>query len=187
MGTNYSKDQLTIMVESSRLFLWTEYARTGCGTIETRGTDYKVWDALPVSAQYNHHHIAKAKMHFRIDFQETREPKSCSLEQRKTSLPRSDDSLLTILAGSHMARTRVTPKAFILKNSSNIFAAIRRSMEQMRRTVSVHLTASRHDFSAIFSRSLGLRYNIAGIIRIFGVVVCTLYSLYIQYHATNIA
>lgn len=41
-------DQLTIMVESSRLFLWTEYARKGCGTISTAGTDYKVWDALPV-------------------------------------------------------------------------------------------------------------------------------------------
>ncbi|KAJ4345468.1 uncharacterized protein N0V89_011599 [Didymosphaeria variabile] len=40
-------DQLTIMVESSRLFLWTEYARTGCGTISTQGTDPKVWDALP--------------------------------------------------------------------------------------------------------------------------------------------
>ena len=43
---NVDLDQLTIMVESSRLFLFTEYARKGCGTIETRGTDYKVWDAL---------------------------------------------------------------------------------------------------------------------------------------------
>jgi homogentisate 1,2-dioxygenase len=42
-------DQLTIMIESSRLFLWTEYARKGCGTISTQGTDYGVWDALPVS------------------------------------------------------------------------------------------------------------------------------------------
>jgi homogentisate 1,2-dioxygenase len=42
-------DQLTIMVESSRLFLWTEYARKGCGVIEEHGTDYKVWEALPVS------------------------------------------------------------------------------------------------------------------------------------------
>ncbi|KAF2730224.1 Homogentisate 1,2-dioxygenase [Polyplosphaeria fusca] len=41
------EDQLTIMIESSRLFLWTEYARKGCGTISTHGTDYKVWDALP--------------------------------------------------------------------------------------------------------------------------------------------
>lgn len=40
-------DQLTIMIESSRLFLFTEYARVGCGTISTQGTDYKVWDALP--------------------------------------------------------------------------------------------------------------------------------------------
>lgn len=37
------------MIESSRLFLFTEYARKGCGTIDTHGTDYKVWDKLPVS------------------------------------------------------------------------------------------------------------------------------------------
>lgn len=36
------------MIESSRLFLWTEYARKGCGVIETHGTNYKVWDNLPV-------------------------------------------------------------------------------------------------------------------------------------------
>ncbi|KAH7068457.1 RmlC-like cupin domain-containing protein [Paraphoma chrysanthemicola] len=40
-------DQLTIMVESSRLFLFTEYARKGCGVIDEHGTDYKVWEALP--------------------------------------------------------------------------------------------------------------------------------------------
>jgi homogentisate 1,2-dioxygenase len=39
------------MIESSRLFLFTEYARKGCGTIETHGTDYKVWEALPVRSQ----------------------------------------------------------------------------------------------------------------------------------------
>lgn len=37
------------MVESSRLFLFTEYARKGCGVIDEHGTDYKVWEALPVS------------------------------------------------------------------------------------------------------------------------------------------
>ena len=37
------------MVETSRLFLWTEWARKDCGVIHTHGTDYKVWDALPVS------------------------------------------------------------------------------------------------------------------------------------------
>lgn len=42
-------DQMTIMVESSRSFLFTEYARTGCGTFKNQGTDPKVWDALPVS------------------------------------------------------------------------------------------------------------------------------------------
>ena len=40
---------MTIMVESSRSFLFTEYARTGCGTFKDQGTDPKAWDALPVS------------------------------------------------------------------------------------------------------------------------------------------
>lgn len=40
---------MTIMVESSRSFLFTEYARGGCGTFHSQGTDPKVWDALPVS------------------------------------------------------------------------------------------------------------------------------------------
>lgn len=35
------------MVETSRTFLWTEYAREECGTINTQGTDPKVWDVLP--------------------------------------------------------------------------------------------------------------------------------------------
>lgn len=43
-----STDQMTIMVESSRSFLFTEYARKGCGTFKNQGTDPKVWDALPV-------------------------------------------------------------------------------------------------------------------------------------------
>jgi len=38
---------MTIMVETSRTFLFTEYARTICGTIHTQGTDPKVWDVLP--------------------------------------------------------------------------------------------------------------------------------------------
>lgn len=41
--------QMTIMVESSRTFLWTEYARGGCGTLHSQGTDPKAWDKLPVS------------------------------------------------------------------------------------------------------------------------------------------
>lgn len=41
-------DQMTIMVESSRSFLFTEYARGGCGTFHNQGTDPKVWDVLPV-------------------------------------------------------------------------------------------------------------------------------------------
>jgi hypothetical protein len=40
---------MTIMIESSRTFLFTEYARTGCGTLHTQGTDPKAWDKLPVS------------------------------------------------------------------------------------------------------------------------------------------
>ncbi|KAH9874017.1 hypothetical protein IAQ61_004645 [Plenodomus lingam] len=40
-------EQLTIMIESSRLFLWTEWARKGCGVIDEHGTNYKVWEALP--------------------------------------------------------------------------------------------------------------------------------------------
>lgn len=42
-------DQLTIMIESSRLFLFTEYARKDCGVMDEHGTDYRVWEALPVS------------------------------------------------------------------------------------------------------------------------------------------
>ena len=38
---------MTIMVETSRTFLWTEWARKGCGCINTSGTDPKVWDRLP--------------------------------------------------------------------------------------------------------------------------------------------
>lgn len=41
---------MTIMVESSRSFLFTEYARGGCGTFKGQGTDPKAWDALPVSS-----------------------------------------------------------------------------------------------------------------------------------------
>jgi hypothetical protein len=46
------------MIESSRLFLFTEYARKGCGTIETHGTDYKVWDALPVGFRTRYPYVA---------------------------------------------------------------------------------------------------------------------------------
>jgi len=46
------KDQMTIMVESSRTFLFTEYARKGCGVLSEIGTDPKVWDRLPVSKAF---------------------------------------------------------------------------------------------------------------------------------------
>lgn len=35
------------MVESSRTFLFTEYARKICGVLHSQGTDYKVWERLP--------------------------------------------------------------------------------------------------------------------------------------------
>lgn len=43
---------MTIMVETSRTFLWTEYARVGCGTLHPQGTDPGVWDKLPVSTVF---------------------------------------------------------------------------------------------------------------------------------------
>lgn len=38
---------MTIMIETSRTFLWTEYARKGCGVLSTQATDSKAWDLLP--------------------------------------------------------------------------------------------------------------------------------------------
>jgi homogentisate 1,2-dioxygenase len=45
--TNSNPDQMTIMIESSRTFLFTEYARKICGVIHTQGTDPKAWNKLP--------------------------------------------------------------------------------------------------------------------------------------------
>jgi hypothetical protein len=66
------------MIESSRLFLFTEYARKGCGVIDEHGTDYKVWEALPVrrNAQYG---VAVKLTPYRIDSRQIREPKNCLL------------------------------------------------------------------------------------------------------------
>ena len=41
------ENQMTIMVESSRNFLFTEYAVSGCGVFKSQGTDPRVWDILP--------------------------------------------------------------------------------------------------------------------------------------------
>ncbi|KAF4495759.1 homogentisate 1,2-dioxygenase [Fusarium agapanthi] len=41
------ENQMTIMVESSRTFLFTEYAREICGVLHKQATDYRVWDNLP--------------------------------------------------------------------------------------------------------------------------------------------
>lgn len=38
---------MTIMVESSRSLLFTEYARSGCGVFKDQGTDPRAWDILP--------------------------------------------------------------------------------------------------------------------------------------------
>lgn len=45
--TDFGADQMTIMVESSRTFLFTEYAREICGVLHKQATDYRVWDNLP--------------------------------------------------------------------------------------------------------------------------------------------
>ncbi|KAF4447931.1 homogentisate 1,2-dioxygenase [Fusarium austroafricanum] len=41
------ENQMTIMVESSRTFLFTEYAREICGVLHKQATDFRVWDNLP--------------------------------------------------------------------------------------------------------------------------------------------
>ncbi|KAN0089096.1 homogentisate 1,2-dioxygenase [Hyaloscypha variabilis] len=41
------EEQMTIMVESSRTFLWTAYARGGCGCLSEEATDPRAWDKLP--------------------------------------------------------------------------------------------------------------------------------------------
>ena len=38
---------MTIMVESGRTFLFTEYARTICGVMSKQSTDPSVWNKLP--------------------------------------------------------------------------------------------------------------------------------------------
>lgn len=99
------------MVESSRLFLWTEYARKGCGVIEEHGTDYKVWEALPVS------HSPLAFFQILIDYRtgspQTNELKNFSHASRKTKSPRSKEWLPTTLVVSLTARTQVTLRVCI--------------------------------------------------------------------------
>ncbi|KAM0205064.1 hypothetical protein ACHAPA_008617 [Fusarium lateritium] len=41
------ENQMTIMIETSRTLLFTEYARKDCGVVHTQGTDPRVWDKLP--------------------------------------------------------------------------------------------------------------------------------------------
>ncbi|KAL4929446.1 RmlC-like cupin domain-containing protein [Aspergillus undulatus] len=41
------ENQMTIMIESSRSLLFTEYARSGCGVFKEQGTNPRVWDTLP--------------------------------------------------------------------------------------------------------------------------------------------
>ncbi|KAF4335858.1 homogentisate 1 2-dioxygenase [Fusarium beomiforme] len=51
------ENQMTIMVESSRTFLFTEYAREICGVLHKQGTDYRVWDKLP--DRFSAHRLTK--------------------------------------------------------------------------------------------------------------------------------
>ncbi|KAJ9151234.1 Homogentisate 1,2-dioxygenase [Pleurostoma richardsiae] len=41
------ESQMTIMLESSRTFLFTEYARHSCGTFDNSGMDPRSWDVFP--------------------------------------------------------------------------------------------------------------------------------------------
>ncbi|KAJ8117409.1 hypothetical protein OPT61_g1394 [Boeremia exigua] len=41
------EEQMTIMIETSRTLLFTEYARESCGVFQAQGTDPAVWDRLP--------------------------------------------------------------------------------------------------------------------------------------------
>lgn len=49
---------MTIVVESSRTFLWTEYARVSCGVFNNQATDPKAWDILP--DRFSNNPVAKA-------------------------------------------------------------------------------------------------------------------------------
>ncbi len=106
------------MVESSRLFLFTEYARKGCGTIETRGTDYKVWDGLPVSSRHGSSYILLLTS-FRIAFPPIRELRNYLPESKTTRLPRRRDLHHTILVASRTVQTLALQMVFMLKNSKN--------------------------------------------------------------------
>jgi hypothetical protein len=118
------------MIESSRLFLFTEYAREGCGTIETHGTDYKVWEALPVG--FVVFDSLDAVLTFpRIASPPTRELKTFSLVSKTTRSLRRRDLLHTTLVASRMAQTQAIQTVCTLKNLDTTCATTPRSMERM--------------------------------------------------------
>lgn len=79
---------MTIMIESSRTFLWTEYARVGCGVFSTQGTDPRAWDLLPDRFSGNAEAVALLKR--------VKEDKKLFEERMKVYY--EDDALKTILA-----------------------------------------------------------------------------------------
>jgi hypothetical protein len=160
------------MIESSRLFLFTEYARKGCGTIETHGTDYKVWEALPVSSDV--FNFCNALLtHCRIASLPIRGLKSFSLGSRTTRSLRRRGLRRTTLVVSHTAQTPATQKACIPKNSDNIFTTAPRRMER---------TVSRHDCTTSLIVSV-MQALYSG--PHFRQPYVQPFSLYIQYHAMN--
>ncbi|KAF2157474.1 Homogentisate 1,2-dioxygenase [Myriangium duriaei CBS 260.36] len=80
---------LTIMIESSRTFLWTEYARVGCGTLHTQGTNPRVWDVLPDN--FSNDPEAKALL------KRVKEEKKLRAERDRVYY--EDDKLAELLAG----------------------------------------------------------------------------------------
>jgi proteasome lid subunit RPN8/RPN11 len=128
------------MIESSRLFLFTEYARKGCGTIETHGTDYKVWEALPVGLCNLSTYSALLTL-CRIASLPTRELRSFWFESRTTRSPKRRGSPRTTSVASHTARTSAIQRVCTPRNSANTCAMTPSPMERMElmaRTVSKH-------------------------------------------------
>jgi hypothetical protein len=160
------------MIESSRLFLFTEYARKGCGTIETHGTDYKVWDALPVYFRSLYSYVSLLTL-CRIVSLPTRELRSFWLESRTTKSPRRRGSRLTTLVASHTAQTPAPQRVCTPKSWANTCAM---TLSPMERTDTKHrfpYIACCHSHASVFFCSASSK------------TACTSYSFYIQYYAIN--
>jgi hypothetical protein len=161
-------DQMTIMIESSRLFLFTEYARNGCGTIETHGTDYKVWETLPVSLHCPSTYDVTLTL-CGIASPPTRELRSFSLKSRTTRSPKRRGSLHTTSVASQTAQIPALQRVYTPKSSANICAMTPSPMERMElmaRTVSKHklpdiICCHSHVSSSLFRSFKDRLYNIA--------------------------